>query len=85
MSRIILAILMAVLSMGWIFPMWLGTTMYLQAWQSEGWAPIAWPSAYEFSRFLYEAKTAFEIAFCWLALSFLAGPTATRFIQRHKD
>jgi hypothetical protein len=85
MKKIILAILIAALSAGWVFPMWLGVIMYLQFWQSEGWPLLLGHPHLNSLDFLHEARTAFEIAFCWLAfVVFGWAYTAIRFIQRHK-
>ena len=66
-----LAILVALLSAGWLFPIWLGAYTYLSFWQSEGWPLLRGEHPANSFPFLPSAITFFQVGFAWLAIVIL--------------
>jgi hypothetical protein len=59
--------LVALASVGWLVPMWLGVNSYLRFWQAEGY-PLSLQGEHPLNSFpfLHFASECFAVAFAWL-------------------
>ena len=64
----ILAILVAIFSAGWLFPLWLGVETYLSFWRVEGWPRLLGENPGNSFTFFPFASSCFQLAFLWLGL-----------------
>ena len=86
MKNIAVAVFVALVSTGWVFPMWFGVTLYLQFWRSEAWPLMLGHPHLNSLDFLFTAQSAFKIAFIWLGVVVFAWAFAfARFLQRRKE
>ena len=63
----ILAVFVAILSIGWLVPLWLGVSTYLTFWEIEAWPLIAGDKPGNSFPFISFARDCFMWAFLWLA------------------
>lgn len=71
MRRKFLSVLVALFSAGWLFPMWLGVSTYLDFWEVEAWPLLDGDHPGNSFPFLSFARDCFAWGFSWLALALL--------------
>jgi hypothetical protein len=59
--------LVALLSAGWLFPLWLAVHAYLSFWQAEAWPLLQGQHPLNSFPFIHFAEQCFGIACAWLA------------------
>ena len=68
MKNKLIALIVALLSAGWLFPLWLGIYTYLSFWQSEGWPLLQGKHPGNSFPFLPFATNCFLTALLWLGI-----------------
>jgi hypothetical protein len=63
-----IGILVAILSAGWLFPLWLAVHAYLSFWQVEAWPLLQDQHPMNSFPFIRFAEQCFSITFAWLAV-----------------
>jgi hypothetical protein len=67
-KRMFIGILVALASAGWLVPLALGVSTYLDFWQLEGWPRIVGQHPMNSFPFIAFAQQCFNIAFLWLGV-----------------
>ena len=81
----IVAAFVALVSTGWLIPMWYGAHIYVQFWRSEGWPLLLGHPHLNSYDFLLAAQSAFKIAFIWLSVVVFAWSyIAVRYAQERR-
>ncbi|RNF83589.1 hypothetical protein EER27_09350 [Lysobacter psychrotolerans] len=58
----------AVLSAGWLVPLWMGVDIYLTFWQIEGWPLLRGEHPGNSFSFIQFAASCFKVSFVWLGM-----------------
>lgn len=69
MRRKILCAFVALLSAGWLMPMWMGLSTYLEFWRAEAWPLLDGQHPGNSFPFLQFARDCFNWGFAWLAIA----------------
>ena len=63
-----IAILVAILSAGWLIPLWLGVSTYLEFWRLEAWPFLVGQRPLNSFPFLAFSRSCFAVSFIWLGM-----------------
>ncbi|HEY5802305.1 MAG TPA: hypothetical protein VIT90_01245 [Lysobacter sp.] len=66
--KTLISLAVALLSTGWLVPMWFGVDLYLQFWHSEGWPLLLNKPQLNSLDFLQSSSSCLKVGFVWLAL-----------------
>ena len=86
MKRNLVAGLVALLSVGWLVPMWFGVALYFDFWHAEGWPLLLGRQPMNSLDFLATARACFACGFAWLGvvLAFWAFVGMTAWMDRKR-